>query len=83
MTCRGRGNGANLQEAHGGRGLQRGPGSWTLRLLADQAVKLELTGSISRQAGAEKNNSRPWRKKEWCIPKVADCLHGGPGHGTL
>ena len=47
---------------------------WTLRLLAGQAVKLELTDSISRgdgQAGAEKNELKPWRKKEWCIPKVS------------
>ena len=23
------------------------------------------------QAGAEKNELKPWRKKEWCIPKVS------------
>ena len=65
---------------------------WTLRLLADQAVKLELTGSISRETVrqvAEKNELKPWRKKEWCIPKVSAefvaCMEDvlGPLLGTL
>ena len=40
---------------------------WTLRLLADQAVKLELTDG--RRSG--RFELKPWRKKEWCIPKVS------------
>ena len=47
---------------------------WTLQLLADQAVKLELTGSISRETVRQvlkKNELKPWRKKEWRIPKVS------------
>ncbi len=51
-----------------------GHARWTLRLLADQAVELELTGSISRETVRQvlkKTNSKPWRKKEWCIPKVS------------
>ena len=45
---------------------------WTLRLLAGQAGgtrvdRLHLPGD--GQAGAEKNELKPWRKKEWCIPK--------------
>ena len=39
-----------------------GPARWTLRLLADQAVKLELTGSISRETVRQvlkKTNSSP------------------------
>ena len=39
-----------------------GPARWTLRLLADQAVELELTGSISRETVRQvlkKTNSSP------------------------
>ena len=31
--------------------------------------RLQLPGD--GQAGAEKNELKPWRKKEWCIPKVS------------
>ena len=37
-------------------------------------VKLELTDSISRETVRQvlkKNELQPWRKKEWCIPKVS------------
>ena len=58
------------QEAHlSGRGLQRSPGRahpWTLRLLADEAVKLELTDSGSRetvrQVLKKTNSSRGGRR---------------------
>ncbi len=47
---------------------------WTLRLLAGPGGeagvdRLHLPGD--GQAGAEKNELKPWRKKEWCIPKVS------------
>ena len=47
---------------------------WTLQLLADKVVKLELADSISPETvprGAEKNELKPWQKKEWCIPEVS------------
>ena len=35
------------------------------------------------QAGVEKNELKPWRKKEWCIPKVSAefvaCMEDVPG----
>ena len=43
-----------------------GHARWTLRLLADQAVKLELTGSISRETVRQvlkKTNSSPGGKR--------------------
>ena len=49
--------------------------------------RLQLPGD--GQAGAEKNELKPWRKKEWCIPKVSAefvAPHGGragPLCGTL
>ena len=43
---------------------------WTLRLLAGKAVELGLAPSLSA-AAAEKNALKPWRKQQWCIPKVS------------
>ena len=61
----------------GGRGLQRSPGRAHPLDLAiagrrggEAGVdRLHLPGD--GQAGAEKNELKPWRKKEWCIPKVS------------
>jgi hypothetical protein len=49
----------------------RGYRRWSLRLLAQQMVKLEYVNELShetvRQVLAE-NILKPWLKKEWCIP---------------
>ena len=98
MTCRGRDNGANLMEsrkptwwpwpaAHPRKGTPR----WTLRLLADQAVKLELTGSISRETVRQvlKKRTQALAEKGVVHPKGerrVRSLHGGragPLRGTL
>ena len=39
---------------------------WTLRLIADEQVCLGVVESIS---DTEKNELKPWQKREWCIPK--------------
>ena len=47
---------------------------WTLQLLADKVVKLELAESISPETARQvlkKNELKPWQKKEWCIPEVS------------
>ena len=52
-----------------------GHARWTLRLLADKAVELGFADSMSyesvRRTLKKKNELKPWRKKEWCIPKVS------------
>lgn len=47
---------------------------WTLKLLADQLIELEIFESISPQAVGErlKNELKPWLKQQWCIPPKAD-----------
>lgn len=50
-----------------------GRARWTLRLLADRLVELGFTESISHtQVGRilEKNELKPWQRKQWCIGKV-------------
>ena len=50
-----------------------GRARWTLRLLADQLVELGFIESISHtQVGCilEKNELKPWQRKQWCIGKV-------------
>lgn len=45
---------------------------WTLQLIADELVRLGVVSSISNFGGngsTEKNELKPWQKKEWCIPK--------------
>ena len=47
---------------------------WTLQLLADKVVELEFAESISLETVRQllkKNELKPWKKKEWCIPKVS------------
>ena len=52
-----------------------GRASWTLRLLADKLVELELVESIgrgNRAADAQKNDLKPWLKEQWVIPPEAN-----------
>ncbi|MCZ6866375.1 MAG: IS630 family transposase, partial [Chloroflexi bacterium] len=47
---------------------------WTLQLLANKVVELDLAGSISPETVRQmlkKNELKPWQKKEWCIPEVS------------
>ena len=98
MTCRGRDNGANLMEsrkptwwpwpaAHPGRARPLDVAIACRRSCEAGVDRLHLPGD--GQAGAEKNELKPWRKKEWCIPKVSAefvaCMEGraGPLRGTL
>jgi transposase len=49
-----------------------GRSRWTVQLLADQIVLLELVDDISSEAVRQrlhKNEIKPWLKKQWCIPK--------------
>ena len=51
-----------------------GRARWTLRLLADKLVELEIVESISDETvrrGSKKNEFKPHLKEQWCIP---------PGH---
>jgi len=45
---------------------------WSLRLLADQAVELDITAEPVSHETVRKtlkaNRLKPWLKKEWCIP---------------
>ena len=48
--------------------------NWTLHLLADKVVEMEFAGSISLENGApdtQKNELKPWKRKESCIPKLS------------
>ena len=48
--------------------------NWTLHLLADKVVEMEFAGSISLETVRQilkKNELKPWKKKEWCIPKLS------------
>lgn len=50
-----------------------GRARWTLQLLADRLVELGFIESISHtQVGRilEKNELKPWQRKQWCIGKV-------------
>jgi hypothetical protein len=53
----------------------QGRAAWTLRLLADQLVELEIVDTISietvRQA-LKKNELKPHLKEQWCIPPEGD-----------
>ncbi|MBU0641442.1 MAG: IS630 family transposase [Planctomycetes bacterium] len=44
---------------------------WTLRMLADHLVELNIVDSISHETVRRtlpKNELKPWRKRMWCIP---------------
>ena len=48
--------------------------NWTLQLLADKVVAMEFAESISLETIRQilkKNELKPWKNKEWCIPKVS------------
>ena len=52
-----------------------GQARWTLRLLADKLVELEIVeGDLApnRPPRAQKNELKPWLKKQWCIPPPAN-----------
>ena len=47
---------------------------WTLELLANRLVSLKIIDSISPQTVGrvlQKNELKPWQKKEWCIPEAS------------
>ena len=46
---------------------------WTLRLLAGKVVELGWRPPCMREcvSGSKMSALKPWRKKEWCIPKVS------------
>ena len=46
---------------------------WTLHLLADKVVELLLCREhlLETVGPTQKNELKPWKKKEWCIPKVS------------
>jgi hypothetical protein len=44
---------------------------WTLRLLADRLVKLEVADTISHETVRQvlqHNELKPWLKQQWCLP---------------
>jgi transposase len=53
----------------------QGRAAWTLRLLADQLVELEVVDAISTETVRQvlkKNELKPHLKEQWCIPPEAD-----------
>ena len=52
----------------------QGRARWTLRLLANKLVELEIVDSISKDAvhGVLKNELKPWLKEQWVLPKPQD-----------
>ena len=48
-----------------------GQARWTLRLLADKLVELEVVDEISYMTVGStlKKEIKPWRVKSWCMPK--------------
>ena len=50
-----------------------GHADWSLRLLAEKAVTLEIVKSISHETVRQvlkRNKLKPWQKKMWCIPEA-------------
>ena len=50
---------------------EEGQERWTLQLLADKLVQLQIVESISRETVRqvlEHNELKPWLNKQWCIP---------------
>ncbi len=47
---------------------------WTLQLLADQLVELEVVDAVCDETVRRvlKNEIKPWLKEQWCIPPEAD-----------
>ncbi|WP_407657110.1 IS630 family transposase [Mastigocoleus testarum] len=51
-----------------------GYGRWTLKMLADRLVSLEVVDAVSESTvfrTLKKNELKPWLKQQWCIPKVS------------
>lgn len=47
---------------------------WTMQLLADRVVELDLADSISDETVRlilKNSKIKPWQKKQWCIPTVS------------
>ena len=52
-----------------------GRNRWTLKLLANKLVALEIVDSVSPATLCrilKKNEMKPWQKREWCIPPKAN-----------
>jgi transposase len=52
-----------------------GYGHWSLRLLADKVVELNIADSVSHETVRrvlQDNELKPWLKEEWCIPPHAN-----------
>jgi transposase len=50
---------------------EEGEDRWTLQLLADKLVELQVVESIARETVRQvlqKNELKPWLNKQWCIP---------------
>ena len=50
-----------------------GRSSWTLRLIADKLVEMEVVDSISAmsiQRISKKSETKPWQKVRWCIGRI-------------
>ena len=57
---------------------------WTLRLLADRLVELEVVPSVCHETVRQTlraNDLKPWLKRQWCIAPTGQCRfclpHGG------
>jgi hypothetical protein len=51
-----------------------GGARWTVRLLADRLVKLEVVASVGHETVRQKlraNDLKPWLKRQWCIAPTA------------
>lgn len=47
---------------------------WTIKLLSEKLISMEIVESISPQTvlnTLNKNELKPWQKKEWCIPEAS------------
>jgi len=50
-----------------------GYGRWTLHMIADKLVQLEVIETISHESvrrTLKKNKLKPWRNEQWCIGKI-------------
>lgn len=51
-----------------------GRSRWTLKLLADKLISLDIVESVSPSTvgrALNKNELKPWKNKEWCIPEAS------------
>lgn len=51
-----------------------GRSRWTLKLLSDQLMEMEVIESVSPATVGRtlnKNELKPWQKREWCIPEAS------------